>query len=145
MIRRLWSAMTLAVALVVLGGCAHTSEAVVTEMPMEVSRILDVPLETAWIATRDALLERDLNIYTRDKRGVYVVYSKERRRLMLPTRTEYTITLEAASDTTTKVSVSTVHQKYRVTLLTYPDWSSTPVADDGFGAALLEELAAGGA
>ena len=48
-----------------------------------------------------------------------------------------TITLEATSPDETRVSVETIHQQYRVSLLTYPDWRDDRKIVEGETAAAL--------
>ena len=103
---------------------------------------LEVPFNEAWQRTRQALVDQKYEIYTRDKRGLYVAYTKVKRRLLFfPHRMQLTITLEATSAEETQLTVETIHQKYRVTLLTYPDWRDDPEVEKGdVAAALLEAI-----
>ncbi len=98
-----------------------------------------------WQETRRALLEQKYEVYTRDTRGLFVAYTKVKRTLFLvPHRMRVTVTLESVSTDSTQVSVETVHQKYRVTLLTYPDWRDDPRPAAGDeGRALLELIGSG--
>ncbi len=95
-----------------------------------------------WQGTRQALLDQGYEIYTRDKRGLFVAYTKvERRFFVFPHRTQLTVTFEAVSEDETRLSVEAVHQKYRVSLLTYPDWRDDPEPAEGDeGGVLLEAI-----
>ena len=98
--------------------------------------------EEVWQGTRQALLDQSYEIYTRDKRGLFVAYTKVKRRLLIfPHRTQLTVTVEAISRDETRLSVETIHQKYRVSLLTYPDWRDDPDPAEGDeGRVLLEAI-----
>lgn len=127
-------------------GCKSTPGTQSVPVPPRVDSItLQAPFDGAWQQTRDALLGQKYEIYTRDKRGLFVAYTKVRRRLLFfPYRTKLTITLEAVSVDETRVSVETIHQKYRVTPLTYPDWRDDPkVVEGDIAGTLLEAIRAG--
>jgi hypothetical protein len=104
--------------------------------------IAPVPFAEAWKLTRDVLLEKDVEIHIRDKRGLFVVYTgMYRRKLVVPHRTKVTITLTIESDTSTRIAVETVHQKYSVTLLTHPEWlDQRDVSSDSTGVEILESV-----
>ncbi len=101
--------------------------------------------EEVWQGTRQTLLDQKYEIYTRDKRGLFVAYTKVKRRLFVfPHRTQLTVTVEAVSVAETRLSVETIHQKYRVSLLTYPDWRDDPEPAEGDeGRVLLEAIKKG--
>ena len=109
------------------------------------SLTVEAGFEEVWEKTRRALLEQKYEIYTRDTRGLFVAYTKVKQRLLLfPHRMQVTVTLESVSTNSTRVSVETIHQKYRVTLLTYQDWRDDPKPAAGDeGRALLEMIGAG--
>lgn len=123
-------------------GCKSTPAAL--EAPPFVSATVPGEFDATWESTRDVLLERGLQIYVRDKRGMFVAYTPTKRRLIFfPRRTKLTVTLEPASDAETTVSVETIRQHYRVTLLTYPDWRDVPgSADEAAGQSLLDAIVA---
>ena len=127
----------------VAAGCASMrgDEGPVPRATVE-SLTVGAGFEEVWEETRRALLEQKYEVYTRDTRGLFVAYTKVKRRLLLfPHRLQVTVTLESVSRDSTRVSVETIHQKYRVTLLTYPDWrdDSRPALGDE-GRALLEMI-----
>lgn len=101
-----------------------------------------VPFDTAWSITRDVLLEKQLEIHTRDKRGMFVVYTDmHRQNIVVPHRTKLTITLSSESDSTTRIAVETVHQKYGVTLLKQPEWrDQRDASTDTSGTEILESI-----
>ena len=124
-------------------GCKSTSGAQNVPLPPRVDSItLEARFAGAWLQTRDTLLAQKYEIYTRDKRGLFVAYTKVKRRLLFfPHRMKLTITLEALSADETRVSVETIFQRYRVTPLTYPDWRDDPrVVEEEIAGALLEAI-----
>jgi len=125
-----------------LSACKSTPDAVVLPAAQTDTAVLDGTFADVWQATRVGLLAQGYEIYTRDKRGLFVAHSKQRRRIFVfPNRTKLTVTLESLSSSTTQVSVETLEQGYRVTLLTYPDWRDKPKLAEGDEAlALLESI-----
>lgn len=125
----------------VVSGCA-TRKAITTEGAFVDTMIAPVSFDEAWKLTRDVLLEKDVEIYTRDKRGLFVVYTgMYRRSLVVPHRTKLTITLTRESDTSTRIAVETVHQKYSVSLLTHPEWlDQSDVSTDSTGVEILKSI-----
>lgn len=103
---------------------------------------IDAPFEETWQAAKAALREMEMDIYTRDKRGVFIAYSQASRKLTVPHRTQYTIVLEEASATTTTIRIDTVEQVYGVTLLTYPNWHDRPADDHAKALEILEAVKA---
>lgn len=98
--------------------------------------------DATWQAAKGVLRERGLELYTRDKRGVFVAYTKSKHQSLAHKRMEYTVTLEAVSDTETKVSIESVRQAYGVTLLTYPGWRDRKTTDHKDAPAILEAIQA---
>jgi hypothetical protein len=129
-----------ALFLAVTAGCQSTP-APVTPPPVT-SAVVSQPFEKTWEGTRDLLLQQGLQIYTRDKRGLFVVFTPTKRVLLIsPRRTKMTIALEPVTPQTTRVSVETIKQHYRVTLLTFPDWRDEPKGiDPAKGQALLDAI-----
>jgi len=123
-------------------GCKSTP--VPMEAPPFVSAKVPAGLDHTWTSTRDVMLEKGLEIYVRDKRGLFVAYTEKKRKLIFfPRRTKLTVTLSETSPGETLVSVETIRQNYRVTLLTYPDWRDVPgSADEAAGQALLDAIVA---
>lgn len=129
--------------MVFVGGCASTPTA--PEPPPVVSSVVETDFATAWTTTRDVLLAQGLEVYTRDKRGLFVAYTHQKRHLLLfPHREEFTVALEPLPPDRVEISVETIHQRYRVTLLTYPDWRDAPKgAEKDKAQALLDQIVAG--
>ncbi len=75
---------------------------------------------------------------------MFVVYTPTKRVMLIsPRRTKLTIALEPVTPQTTRVSVETIKQHYRVTLLTYPDWRDEPKGTEpAKGQALLDAIIA---
>ena len=83
----------LPVVAAVLGGCAHAARDT-QGFALVNTAAVDGPFMDTWQATKAVLRERGLDLYTRDKRGVFVAYSAaKRRRLFMPKRTKFTISL----------------------------------------------------
>ena len=130
--------------LVLCASCATKSQQGETPVVAFVdSMTIPVEYEHAWKLTRDVLLEQEgIEIYTRDKRGVFVAYTQMyREKVIYPKRTMLTITLEAESKTSTKIAVETVAQRYRVTPLTYPGWQDAEeVSEEEVGREILDSI-----
>lgn len=80
------------------------------------------PFDKTWQATKETLRELNLDIYTRDKRGVFVAYDQPKREWMQLKRVKYEIQLGSVTSEETRIFVSAIKQIYGVTLLTNPDW-----------------------
>ena len=101
------------------------------------------PFEEAWQSAKAVLRERGYDIYTRDKRGVFVAYSRMRRsRLLIPKRIKFTIALAPVSDSATEVTVESIRQVFGVTLLTYPGWHDRQATDPSETQAIIEAIRA---
>jgi hypothetical protein len=125
----------------VLNGCASTPEKKADGAFVD-TMIVPVEYSEAWRVTRDVLLDQDVEIYTRDKRGLFVVYANPyRKKYIFPHRTKLTVTLTSESESSTRIAVETVHQKYSVSLLTHPSWSDqSAVSLDNAGIEVLESI-----
>lgn len=146
MFRHAQSLCLLAVCGLVAMGCQSTrGDEGRAPAPTVESLMVEAGFDEVWQETRRALLEQKYELYTRDTRGLFVVYSKVKRRFFFfPHRMQLTLTLERVSADSTRLSVETVHQKYRVTPLTYPDWRDDPKSAEGDeGRALLELIGSG--
>lgn len=138
--------MLLLTGLTLLSGCATHSKTL-DAPPVAFVDTMTIPVEyeLAWKMTRDALLAQEgVEIYTRDKRGLFVAYTEmHREKILYPKRTMLTFTLESASKTSTKISVETVSQRYGVTPLTYPGWRDEDTVSGGnVGREILESIQA---
>lgn len=144
MFRRNAATFLLASALMIsglLGGCAK-AKLDTTGFTMNGSATVDAGFEDAWQAVKAVLREGGYDLYTRDKRGTFVAYTKEKRRLLQPQRVKYTINLSPVSDAQTQVEIEAVKQVYGVTLLTYPDWHDRKLDEDAGVQSILESLQA---
>jgi len=105
-------------------------------------RQIEADFDAVWKSTRDILLDEKLTLYTRDLRGLFVAYTPEKTAFRLfPTRTKVTIVLEPVDEDTTAVAVETIYQRFRVTLLTEPDWHDRPRESDiEYGQSLLDRI-----
>jgi hypothetical protein len=121
-------------------GCARAARDT-TGFEMVDSVTVDAPLMDVWQTTKTVLREKELQIYTRDKRGVFVAYTPSEKRFFLkPERTRYTITLEENPGDDTKVTVETIQQAFGVTLLTYPGWHDRKTMDNAMTLAILDAV-----
>lgn len=131
----------LAAGLLHVAGCARAARDT-TGFAKSESITVEAPFEETWQTVKLVLQERDLEIYTRDKRGLFVAYESKGRRLFVPRRTKYTIELRDVSEFTTAIHVEALREVYGVTLLTYPDWHARQTPDDTAAAAILEAVQA---
>lgn len=104
--------------------------------------VIDAPFTETWQAAKSVLRESKYDIYTRDKRGLFVAYPGTTHKRFVHHRTQYTITLEAVSAKSTRVTVETLKQVYGVTLMTYPGWHDRKTTDNSQTLALLEAVKA---
>ena len=141
--RRTWLCFgLLVVAAIVLGGCARTARDT-TGFAITDGTTVDLPFTEAWQTAKAVLREKELDLYTRDKRGVFVAFSKMKRHLFLvPHRTKYTVALESVSKNSTRVSVESIDQVYGCTLLTYPGWHDRKTTDHSEAQAILDAIEA---
>lgn len=111
-------------------GCASTDVPTLQQSVYVDALVLDFPYEPTWQAVKSALLDLGYEIRTRDKRGMFEAHSKTKRRLLVPHRTEVTVRLDRVGEVATRVTVEMVHQRYRVSPLTNPDWQLTKLRDE---------------
>ncbi|MBI5095814.1 MAG: hypothetical protein HZB26_25700 [Candidatus Hydrogenedentes bacterium] len=130
---------SLLMAAVVLGGCARAARDT-TGFAVVNKATVNAPLKETWQAAKAVLREKELDLYTRDKRGVLVAYTNMRRSLLVPNRVQYTLTLLETSGTTTDITIETVRQVYGVTLLTYPGWHDRKTTDDSAAQEILSAV-----
>ncbi len=133
----------LVVCVAALGGCARAARDT-TGFAIDNRITVDASFEDAWQTVKAVLREQDLDIYTRDKRGTFVAFSDMRRKYLIltPTRTKYTIQLDALSQEETTIHIEAVRQVYGVTLLTYPDWHDRKLTNAEGSQALLDAIQA---
>ncbi|MCX8065540.1 MAG: hypothetical protein N3G21_10270 [Candidatus Hydrogenedentes bacterium] len=98
------------------------------------------PFDKTWLATRDALKELNLTLYTRDKRGLFVAYDQPKREWLNLKRVKYEIQLGSMNPDETKIFISAVSQVYGVTLLTEPDWHDRKLAKTSRSEEILNKI-----
>ncbi len=132
--KRAWLSLgsTLVVLLVLCAaggiGCARAARDT-TGFAVNDSTTINQSKDDAWQTVKAVLREKDYEIYTRDKRGVFIAFSGSSRKLLQYHRMKLTISLEPVSDSATQVTVETIRQVYGVTLLTYPGWHDRKTED----------------
>jgi hypothetical protein len=136
-----WLLGLLAVACVLaVGGCARTAKDTQGFATKDAATV-NSPLKETWQITKAVLREKGYDIYTRDKRGVFVAFTEMRRNIFLmPHRTKYTVALEAAGENSTQITVESVRQVYGVTLLTYPGWHDRKTEDHSGALAIIKAV-----
>ncbi len=115
------SVFVILLSMVLLSGCARTLKDTSGFAEEQVITV-KAPFEKTWQATKETLRELNLDIYTRDKRGVFVAYDQPKREWMQLKRVKYEIQLGPVTSEETRIFVSAIKQIYGVTLLTNPDW-----------------------
>lgn len=126
---RILSILTLgALAALSLNGCAKAAKDT-SGFALENTFEVDMPFDQTWQVVKDVLLDEELYLYTRDKRGTFVAFSEPTRRPFKTRRVQYTVELERISDSETSIYIETIRQKYGVTMMTYPDWHDRQTTD----------------
>lgn len=122
-------------------GCARAAKDT-TGFAIEDARTIEAPFPAVWQAAKDVLRDKDLQIYTRDKRGEFVAFSDMHRQLLIftPKRSKLTLTLEPLSSEATEARIVTINQVYGVTLLTYPNWHDRETEDSALAKQILAEI-----
>jgi hypothetical protein len=120
-IRYIWSLLVLLAVLAALGGCARAARDT-TGFSITDTATVNAPFSDAWQMAKAVLREKGYDLYTRDKRGVFVAFTGQHHSLLRLNRTKYTVSLHPASDSATEVTIESVRQVYGTTLLTYPGW-----------------------
>ena len=103
---------------------------------------VNAPFQDAWQTAKAVLREEGYDLYTRDKRGVFVAYTGSKHRWLSLHRKKYTVSLAPASENTTQVTVETIRQVYGVTLLTYPGWHDRKTEDHAGAQEILKSIQA---
>jgi hypothetical protein len=134
------SSILLTFALLPLG-CVHAARDT-TGFAQNHEIVVAAPFDTTWQSVKAVLREKELDLYTRDKRGQFVAYTPEKRHFLQPKRYKYTFELESISDTETRIALDTRKQAYGVTLLTYPGWHDRKTPDAPESQALLDAIQA---
>jgi hypothetical protein len=133
------SVLTLCV--VTLGGCARaardTQGFAVTD-----TITVNASFDDAWQMAKAVLREKEYELYTRDKRGVFVAYTGKHHHFLGLRRSKFTVSLEAVSDSSTQITVEAIRQAYGSTLLTYPGWHDRKMKDHEESLAILKAIEA---
>lgn len=116
-------------ATIPFSGCAGARRDT-TGFTMNNTATVPAGFEDTWQAVKHVLREGGYELYTRDKRGTFVAYGKERHHLLEPQRVKYTIDLSSLGEKETEVKIEAVKQVYGVTLLTRPDWHDRKLTED---------------
>jgi len=138
---RVVSVLAVCAMLFVLGGCVRAAKDT-TGFAVEKRDTVAAGYEDTWHAAKRVLLEQGYELYTRDKRGIFVAYTTMNRRLLQPKRVKYTVELGMVNEAQTDIVVESVRQSYGVTLTTDPDWHDRPTEDDGSVDAILAAVKA---
>jgi len=89
---------------------------------------------------RDVLRDSPVEIYTRDKRGMYVVFASVRRAFLIPRRLRLVITIRPLAENRSRVTVETFAEAYTVQLLTRPAWRPAAFGDNALANEILDSL-----
>ena len=122
-------------------GCVHAARDT-TGFEQLHSIAVTANFDDTWQAVKSTLRDKELDIYTRDKRGTFVAYTPMKRRYLQPNRYQYTFSIEAVSENETKIALDTRKQSYGVTLLTYPGWHDRKTTDAPESQDLLDAIQA---
>lgn len=122
-------------------GCVHAARDT-TGFALNHEVTVPASFDTTWQAVKEVLREKELEIYTRDKRGRFVAYTSEKRHFLQPNRFQYTFQLEEVSANETHIALDTRKQTYGVTLLTYPGWHDRKTEESPESQALLDAIQA---
>lgn len=123
-------------------GCARAARDT-TGFALREETVLNAPFEDVWHAVKRVAREQGYEVYTRDKRGTFVIYTPMKRILWTqPRRTKFTIELAQKSPEETAISIESIRQIYGVTLLTHPNWHDRKQSEPAPSQALLEGIQA---
>jgi len=89
---------------------------------------------------RDVLRDSPVEIYTRDKRGIYVVFADVRRAFFTPRRLRLVITIRPLAENRSRVTIETFPEAYTVQLLTEPAWRPAAFGDNSLAKEILDSL-----
>ena len=137
----MFTCMVLAVSAGFLG-CARAARDT-SGFALREETVINSSFDDVWHAVKRAAREQGYDIYTRDKRGVFVIYTPLKRILWTqPRRTKLTVELAQQSAVETALSIESVRQVYGVTLLTHPNWHDRKQTDQSYSQLLLEGILA---
>jgi len=129
-----------------LAGCARSARDT-AGFAVSQTAAVGTPFDQAWQTVKAVLREHEkpnrFEVYTRDKRGVFVAFENTGRQAFVsPSRVQYTVSVEPAGEGASQITVETIRQVYGVTLLTYPGWHDRPMKDPAKAQGLLGEIQA---
>lgn len=113
---------------VAAAGCASAPPPPPPEVPVA-SAVLPYEFTSVWQAAKTTLKDQDYDIYTRDKRGMFVAHTKKKGTFSIPNRARITVVLERVTTNSTRVTVEAVRERYRMPLLRHPGWKERPGVD----------------
>ena len=122
-----------------LGGCARSVPDTEGFALTDTAEI-QLSASEAWQVTKQALLDLDLDLYTRDRRGRFVAFSSKKRGWFNLGRVKYTIDLTEQAENRTKITVETLRQVYGSTLLTEPGWHDRKTTENSGAQQILDSI-----
>jgi hypothetical protein len=96
--------------------------------------------KVVWAVVRDVLRESPVELYTRDKRGRFVVFQDKGRAFLTPRRLRLVIAIRPVSESRTRVTVETFPEAYTVQLLTSPAWRAADFGDNSLAREILNSI-----
>jgi len=110
------------------------------EMIAPVSAEVDAEFTVVRRLMRDVLRDSPVEIYTRDKRGIYVVFADMRRAFLTPRRLRLVITIRPLAENRSRVTIETFPEAYTVQLLTEPAWRPAVFGDNSLAKEIIDSL-----
>jgi hypothetical protein len=101
---------------------------------------VDGEFKVVWAVVRDVLRESPVEVYTRDKRGRFVVFQDKGRAFLTPRRLRFVVTLRPVSESRTRVTVETFPEAYTVQLLTSPAWRAADFGDNSLASEIVNSI-----
>jgi hypothetical protein len=110
------------------------------ETAAPVSADVDAEFKVVRRLMRDVLRDSPVEIYTRDERGIYVVFADVRRAFFTPRRLRLVITIRPLAENRSRVTIETFPEAYTVQLLTSPAWRPAAFGDNSLAREILDSL-----
>ncbi|MCK5861397.1 MAG: hypothetical protein KAH38_02865 [Candidatus Hydrogenedentes bacterium] len=121
-------------------GCARAARDT-SSFALRDETVVNASFDETWHAVKQVLREQEYEIYTRDKRGVFIAYTPMKRVLWVqPRRTKFTIELARIASEETAIGIESVRQVYGVTLLTHPNWHDREQRDPQASRIIIEAV-----
>jgi len=105
-----------------------------------VSTEVDGEFKVVWAVVSDVLRDGPVEVYTRDKRGRFVMFQDKGRAFLTPRRLRFVVTLRPVSESRTQVTVETFPEAYTVQLLTSPAWRAADFGDNSLAREILNSI-----